>query len=185
MPYRVELMPTVLNWIWRSCQNEMGKSRRVGVGASVEYAHTRFKNCHKQRHIAFIFLPRLCVFLWCKLINPIADSIDKSLEFGRLTANMSNLKKNWKYEEVQALIHLVRKYPSLYDRRDPDYNQARTKEVNIPLSIHPCKFAFSSNLSRISLTFRIYGKQYQHLRHSKIKMVSVSVFSLLMTLDSI
>lgn len=43
---------------------------------------------------------------------------------------MSNLKKNWKYEEVQALIHLVRKYPSLYDRRDPDYNQARTKEVS-------------------------------------------------------
>lgn len=73
------------------------------------------------------------MFLGCKLINAIADSIDKSLEFERLTANMSNLKKNWKYEEVQALIHLVRKYPSLYDRRDPDYNQARTKEVNIPI----------------------------------------------------
>lgn len=42
---------------------------------------------------------------------------------------MSNAKKNWTYDEVQALIQAVRKNPSLYDRRDPDYNQTRTKEV--------------------------------------------------------
>lgn len=43
---------------------------------------------------------------------------------------MSTAKKNWTYDEVQALIQAVRKNPSLYDRRDPDYNQTRTKEVN-------------------------------------------------------
>lgn len=42
---------------------------------------------------------------------------------------MSNAKKNWTFDEVQALIQAVRKNPSLYDRRDPDYNQTRTKEV--------------------------------------------------------
>ncbi|XP_031626385.1 uncharacterized protein LOC116342783 [Contarinia nasturtii] len=41
---------------------------------------------------------------------------------------MSAAKKNWTFDEVQALIHAVRKNPSLYDRRDPDYNQTRTKE---------------------------------------------------------
>lgn len=43
---------------------------------------------------------------------------------------MSAAKKNWTYDEVQALIQAVRKNPSLYDRRDPDYNQTRTKEVS-------------------------------------------------------
>lgn len=43
---------------------------------------------------------------------------------------MSSTKKNWTYDEIQALIIAVRKNPSLYDRRDPDYNQTRTKEVN-------------------------------------------------------
>lgn len=43
---------------------------------------------------------------------------------------MSNVKKVWNYDEVQALIHLVRKNPSLYDRRAPDYNQTRTKDVS-------------------------------------------------------
>lgn len=43
---------------------------------------------------------------------------------------MSATKKNWTYDEVQALIQAVRKNPSLYDRRDPDYNQTRTKEVS-------------------------------------------------------
>lgn len=43
---------------------------------------------------------------------------------------MSATKKNWTFDEVQALIQAVRKNPSLYDRRDPDYNQTRTKEVN-------------------------------------------------------
>lgn len=41
---------------------------------------------------------------------------------------MSAQKKQWTYDEVQALIHAVRKNPSLYDRRDPDYNQTRTKD---------------------------------------------------------
>lgn len=42
---------------------------------------------------------------------------------------MSIMKKNWTYDEVQTLIQLVKKHPSLYDRRDADYNQPRTKEV--------------------------------------------------------
>lgn len=42
---------------------------------------------------------------------------------------MTTAKKTWTYDEVQALIQVVRKNPSLYDRRDPDYNQTRTKEV--------------------------------------------------------
>lgn len=46
-----------------------------------------------------------------------------------LSIKMSAIKKTWTYDEVQALIHAVRKNPSLYDRRDPDYNQTRTKEV--------------------------------------------------------
>lgn len=43
---------------------------------------------------------------------------------------MSTANKNWTYDEVHALIQSVRKNPSLYDRRDPDYNQTRTKEVS-------------------------------------------------------
>lgn len=162
MPHRVVLMPTVLSWIWRSCHIETEKRRRVGVGASVEFAHIRFKNCHNQRHIAFIFSPIqysvLVVFLWCKLINAIPDSIDKSLRSERFTANMSSLKKNWKYEEVQALIHLVRKYPSLYDRRDPDYNQARTKEVNIP----PIHSSVNCHFHRIFLAFHWHSEYMEN-----------------------
>lgn len=55
---------------------------------------------------------------------------------------MSATKKNWTYDEVQALIQAVRKNPSLYDRRDPDYNQTRTKEV----SKLPCNFSLIKNL---------------------------------------
>lgn len=49
---------------------------------------------------------------------------------------MSATKKNWTYDEVQALIQAVRKNPSLYDRRDPDYNQTRTKEVQATICRH-------------------------------------------------
>lgn len=39
-------------------------------------------------------------------------------------------KKNWSFDEIQALIKAVKKNPSLYDRRHPDYNQSRAKDVN-------------------------------------------------------
>lgn len=55
---------------------------------------------------------------------------------------MSTAKKNWTYDEVQVLIQAVRKNPSLYDRRDPDYNQTRTKEVSCLMEIN----SFSENL---------------------------------------
>lgn len=48
---------------------------------------------------------------------------------------MSATKKNWTYDEVHALIQAVRKNPSLYDRRDPDYNQMRTKEVRFYIEL--------------------------------------------------
>lgn len=49
---------------------------------------------------------------------------------------MSAMKKSWTYDEVQALIQAVKKSPSLYDRRDPDYNQTRTKEVKFNYAIY-------------------------------------------------
>lgn len=58
---------------------------------------------------------------------------------------MSATKKQWTFDEVQALIHAVRKNPSLYDRRDPDYNQIRTKEVKISRLFHSSVIDHSMN----------------------------------------
>lgn len=50
---------------------------------------------------------------------------------------MSKTKKLWTFDEIQALIHLVKKHPSLYDRKDTGYNQNQTKEVGkLPCSRH-------------------------------------------------
>lgn len=39
-------------------------------------------------------------------------------------------RKNWSFEEIQGLIAAVKRNPSLYDRRHPDYNLIRAKEVS-------------------------------------------------------
>lgn len=64
---------------------------------------------------------------------------------------MSIMKKNWTYDEVQALIQFVRKHPSLYDRRDADYNQTRTKEVRIKFH-----FNLSSSMQLNEIKLKIF-----------------------------
>lgn len=89
---------------------------------------------------------------------------------------MSATKKQWSYDEVQALIHAVRENPSLYDRRDPDYNQTRTKEVkkNPILSHLQCtNYTFSNHI-----IFRILGNPYQRYQRSSIKVASLPLQNL-------
>lgn len=92
---------------------------------------------------------------------------------------MSATKKQWTFDEVQALIHAVRKNPSLYDRRDPDYNQIRTKEVRGSRLIHsailntiPLNKEHKTNLT--VHIFRIFGRIYHVCQQSMTKIVSDS-----------
>lgn len=72
---------------------------------------------------------------------------------------MSSANKNWTYDEVHALIQAVRKNPSLYDRRDPDYNQTRTKEVSFLIWF---VFVFLESFDQNKTSFfRTFGKQFQ------------------------
>lgn len=47
----------------------------------------------------------------------------------KTTPKGPNNKKCWSFDEIQALIQLVRQNPCLYDRKNPEYNQGHSKEV--------------------------------------------------------
>lgn len=97
---------------------------------------------------------------------------------------MSATKKNWNYDEVHSLIQAVRKNPSLYDRRDPDYNQTRTKEVRFHL-LHfgNTKLVYIASLQcDFFLVNRISGRRFQRMRQSLRKVVSALFFHRIISL---
>lgn len=73
-------------------------------------------------------------------------------------------KKVWQLNETHALIAAVRKNPSLYDRRDPDYSRAKDVTKHLVSTSTDCNDNTSISLLSLLLFLlfrRISGRESQ------------------------